>query len=238
VLGVVVAGIAKAYPIGVMNYHEIVNDRFGDQAVVVTFCPLCGSGIAFLGEAGGQERTFGVSGLLYNSDVLMYDHQSESLWSQIMAQAISGPARGLRLEALPTHHTTWQKWVAQHDDTLVLVPPRRWGRNYRVDPYAGYAQSRRLWFPVAHKDRRYPPKSIVIGLTLNERFKAYPFSELPADRHVISDEFAGRRLSIEYDRENRTGHVMDSNGEEIPSFTAFWFAWIAFHPDSEIYRNP
>ncbi|MES9860025.1 MAG: DUF3179 domain-containing (seleno)protein, partial [Candidatus Thiodiazotropha sp. 4PDIVS1] len=89
ILGVVRNGVAKAYPISILNWHEIVNDVFDDEPVVITFCPLCGTGMAFEAMIDRQTLTFGVSGLLYNSDVLLYDRHSESLWSQIMKQSIS-----------------------------------------------------------------------------------------------------------------------------------------------------
>ena len=112
VLGVMVNGVAKAYPISIMNYHEIVNDEFAGQPVVVTYCPLCGSGIAFDAAIDGQAKTFGVSGLLYNSDVLLYDRQTQSLWSQIMMQAVTGPMAGKELQMLPTMNTSWGEWKA------------------------------------------------------------------------------------------------------------------------------
>ena len=93
ILGVSIYGIAKAYPIKILDRHEIVNDHFGDQEVVITYCPLCGSGMAFEADINGS-KTFGVSGLLYNSDVLLFDRQTESLWSQIAMRAIPGPMRG------------------------------------------------------------------------------------------------------------------------------------------------
>jgi hypothetical protein len=237
VLGVVANGIAKAYPIRIMNYHEIVNDRFADTPVAVTFCPLCGTGIAFHAEAGGAVRTFGVSGLLYNSDVLMYDRQSESLWSQIMGRAISGPAKGAILERLPTRHTSWQDWKSRYPETLVLAAPTGYGRNYRVDPYQGYADSRRVWFPVANKDRRLFSKAVVIGLALDNRYKAYPFNALPEEHSLIQDEFAGQQLTIEYDLDATAARVLNSDGEEIPTFTAYWFAWGGFHRDPGLYHK-
>lgn len=106
VLGVKENGVAKAYPINILNHHEIVNDHFGDQPVVVTYCPLCGSGIAFEAKIKGQSKIFGVSGLLYNSDVLLYDRETESLWSQLRYEAISGPLAGEQLEVLNTANTS------------------------------------------------------------------------------------------------------------------------------------
>ena len=101
VLGIVRNGVARAYPIRIMNWHEIVNDEIAGERVAVTFCPLCGTGIAFAAESLGRDLTFGVSGLLYNSDMLLYDRETESLWSQIKKQAITGPMKGHRLSALP-----------------------------------------------------------------------------------------------------------------------------------------
>ena len=238
VLGVSHAGVSKAYPIRILNYHEIVNDRFNDTPIAVTFCPLCGSGIAFFADAGGQVRRFGVSGLLYNSDVLMYDRETDSLWSQIMGQAISGPAKGTRLQALPIRHTTWSDWRARHPDTLVLVPPPGSRSNYNVDPYAGYADSNKVWFPVAHRDRRYGNKTVLIGARIGAATKAWPFVELPPGQSRIDDTVDGHPVVVVYDLESQAGRVLDTAGHELPSFTAYWFAWVAFHPETEIYVKP
>ncbi|NIR48043.1 DUF3179 domain-containing protein, partial [candidate division KSB1 bacterium] len=97
VLGIDRNGVAKAYPIKIVNWHEIINDRFGDEAVVVTYCPLCGSGVAFSAEINAKATTFGVSGLLYNNDVLLYDRRTKSLWSQLMGKAVTGPLKAEEL---------------------------------------------------------------------------------------------------------------------------------------------
>lgn len=237
ILGVKLAGIAKAYPIKILNYHEIVNDHFDDRPVAVTFCPLCGSGIAFDAQVGGQRRDFGVSGLLYNSDVLMYDRQTDSLWSQIMGQAVTGEARGTTLSALPVRHTTWADWLQRHPDTLVLDEPRFMRRNYAVDPYLGYAKSNRLWAPVAYRDKRYPAKAVVVGAIINGQAHAWPFAELPDDGHVVVHTVGGQTVKLEYDHAAQAAAVLDGDGREIPSFTAFWFAWVAFHPDTGVYER-
>jgi hypothetical protein len=236
VLGIAYKGVIKAYPIKILNYHEIANDQFSDAAVAVTFCPLCGTGIAFLADAGGQKRTFGVSGLLYNSDVLMYDRETESLWSQIMAQAISGPASGTLLQPIPVLHTTWANWLARHPGSLVLKPPTAYGRNYEVSPYLDYAASPKLMFPVTHKDRRYATKSVVLGVKIGELTKAYPFEELPADTDTLHD-LNGHSIVVKYDVPSQTAWVLDQDGAELPSFTAYWFAWVAFHPDTEVFTH-
>ncbi len=236
VLGVHRNGEAKAFPLKIMNYHEIVNDDFNGAGVLVSFCPLCGSGIAFAVDV--EHGGFGVSGLLYNSDVLMYDRKTESLWSQILGQAISGPARGESLEAIPISNTNWETWRRRYPDTKVLSPETGYVRNYDRDPYADYRRSNKLWFPVAARNRRFTPKSMVIGIGLDGLFKAYPLDELPDAKMSIEDSFAGRRLTVEYDKGSASADVFDASGKEWPSVTLFWFAWVAFHPDTEVYVSP
>ena len=130
VLGVNLNGIAKAYPIRIMNWHEIVNDQFAGASVAVTYCPLCYTGMAFRADMDGRRNIFGVSGLLYNSDVVLYDRTTESLWSQLLAQAISGPKPGQQLEAVPVTNTTWTDWRARHPDSLVLSSSTGYTRDY------------------------------------------------------------------------------------------------------------
>ncbi|MEE4378821.1 MAG: DUF3179 domain-containing protein, partial [Candidatus Competibacteraceae bacterium] len=178
VLGIARNGVAKAYPIPILNWHEIVNDRVGEEPIAITFCPLCGTGMAFEATVNGKVRSFGVSGLLYNSDVLLYDRESESLWSQIARQAVSGPMKGTELAMVPASHTSWRNWRDRYPETQVLSQETGHRRNYDRNPYADYEQSSTLFFPVAHSDKRYHPKERVIGLTLNDQTKAYPFVEL------------------------------------------------------------
>ena len=236
VLGVHRNGIARAYPIKILNYHEIVNDDFNGAGVLVSFCPLCGSGIAFAVDV--EHGGFGVSGLLYNSDVLMYDRKTESLWSQILGQAISGPAKGASLETIPVSNTNWGTWRQRYPGTGVLSPYTGYNVDYDRDPYADYRRSGRLWFPVAARDRRFKSKSMVIGIGLDSLFKAYPLNELPDAKSSIDDSFAGRRLTVQYDKSSGSADVFDASGTELPSVTLFWFAWVAFHPETEVYVSP
>ena len=237
VLGIVRDGVARAYPIAIMNWHEVVNDRFGDEGVAVTYCPLCGTGVAFSAGTTDAPRSFGVSGLLYNSDVLLYDRESESLWSQLMMQAISGPSKGQRLTALPLTHTSWQAWRDRHPGTQVLSTDTGYARDYRRDPYAGYAGSDALYFPVAAQSRRYHPKEQVLGIELNGQAKAYPFTELDRVGHAeIVDSLAGQRLKVVFDPANRSAIAFDDAGRQLPAVTSFWFAWHAFHPDAEVFE--
>jgi hypothetical protein len=135
--------ISKAYPIRIMNWHEIVNDQFGDEGIAITYCPLCGSGIAFRADVAGQTLKFGVSGLLYNSGVLLFDRQTRSLWSQILAKAVTGPMKGNNLRAIPITHTSWAVWRKLQPDTFVLTEETGFRRDYTGNPYAGYENVKR-----------------------------------------------------------------------------------------------
>lgn len=237
ILGVYENGVAKAYPIKILNYHEIVNDGFDGKPVVITYCPLCGSGIAFDARINGKAHTFGVSGLLYNSDVLLYDRETESLWSQLKYQAVSGPLRGTKLEMLNTANTTWAAWKQEHPNTLVLSEDTGFKRNYSLDPYPDYQNSSAVFFPVANESAEFHPKEMVIGIEMNGVNKAYPFSELEKiGKPVIKDVVNGQQLKINYSAKNHSASIFDAEGNPLPAVTNFWFAWFAFNPETEIFR--
>lgn len=238
VLGISRDGLAKAYPIRILNWHEVVNDRFGADNIVVTFCPLCGSGVAFESKAGSRALRFGVSGLLYNSDVLLYDRETQSLWSQIRAQAVTGPLKGGHLEAVPVLHTTWADWRARHPNSLVLGQKTGYSRDYDGDPYAGYEKSADLMFPVRFRAEGYHPKERVLGIVLGGKAKAYPFVELAKGAGEVADTVGGRVIRVRYSREHQSAEAFDAKGQPMVATTLFWFAWAAFHPGTEIYRAP
>jgi hypothetical protein len=236
VLGLVRAGQARAYPVAIMNWHEIVNDRIGAESIAVTYCPLCGTGVAFRSRAAGRDLTFGVSGLLYNSDVLLYDRETGSLWSQLRREAVSGPLAGETLTLLPLVHTTWSAWKKVHPDTLVLSADTGFPRDYGRDPYAGYADSQDLHFPVSAESPRYHPKERVLGLEIDGKFKAYPFTELARVRAgELTDRFARRDIVIRFDEASQSAQAFDGDGNLLPGITGYWFAWYAFHPETEVF---
>lgn len=238
ILGIDIDGTARAYPIAILNWHEIVNDRINDQAFAVTYCPLCGTGVAFSSDVGNYQLDFGVSGLLYNSDVLLYDRQTESLWSQIKSEAVSGKLVGRELERLPLAHTTWADWRQQYPKTTVLSTDTGYSRDYQRDPYDGYAESRATYFQVSHQaPPAYHPKERVLGVELNGNFRAYPFIELQrAGQPVLQDDIDGERLTIRWDAEHRSASAHDARGQPIAAIEGFWFAWFTFHPQTTIFK--
>lgn len=238
VLGLAAGQEAKAYPVKILNWHEIVNDGIGGKAVVVTYCPLCGTGMAFEAEAQGRRHTFGVSGLLYQSDLLMYDHQTESLWSQVGMHAVAGPLTGKKLSPIVLEHTIWGEWRTAHPSTVVLSMRAASFRNYGRDPYAGYGESSELFFDTTHVDSRYHPKEWVVGIEIDGTAKAYPFVELKQVSSPIVDQVNGQRVTVRFNTASRSASILDEQGKSIPSVTAFWFAWYAFHPDTLVFNPP
>ncbi|MDZ4142560.1 MAG: DUF3179 domain-containing protein [Methylotenera sp.] len=239
VLAITRNGISKAYPIRIMNWHEIVNDRFGDESIAVTYCPLCGSGIAFKADVAGKSLKFGVSGLLYNSDVLLFDRQTQSLWSQILSKAVTGSMKGNTLTAVPITHTSWADWRRQQPDTLVLSEDTGFKRDYEDNPYAGYDKREEIIFPVRFRAQGYHPKEQVLGLKINNTTKAYPFVELAKgskeDIVEIKDIIDGQNITVRFDKTHKSAQAFDTHGKQIAGVTLFWFAWYTFNPQTAIY---
>ncbi len=238
IIGITLNGQSRAYPIAILNWHEIVNDEIDNKRFAVTYCPLCGTAVAFDSSIDGKSTDFGVSGLLYNSDVLLYDRETESLWSQIMGQSISGERVGMSLVALPISHTNWGVWRNRHPDTLVLSDDTGFERDYQRNPYAGYEKSRHTFFSVNNKaPDTYHPKEIVVGLGINGIYKAYPFIELDRNNQArFEDTINGVRLTFDWDSANRSISITDVDGNPVASIQGFWFAWFAFHPDTQVFR--
>ncbi|MBI5771198.1 MAG: DUF3179 domain-containing protein [Verrucomicrobia bacterium] len=229
-------GETRAYPLRILVWHEIVNDRIGDLAINVSYCPLCGSAMVFDRTLGGRTLEFGVSGLLYRSDVLMYDRQTESLWSQLEMAAVSGPQVGGKLALLPAQHLTWRAWKKLFPEGKVLSTDTGFDRDYDRTPYADYENSPRLMFPVNSSRRDLPSKAWVAGIVINGVARAYPHENLP-DGKEVQDTLGGTSVRLRFDRANRHLVITDADGTPIPFTPAYWFAWQAFHPDTTVWST-
>lgn len=238
VAGVVVGSQARAYPLRIIVWHEIVNDSAADRDFAVTFCPLCDSVTAFDRSSADGPREFGVSGLLYNSNVLMYDRGEgpRSLWSQMNpANGISGSQAGVQLESLPVELTSWRDWLARYPDTLVMSTDTGFDRNYHGAAYAGYLDSPDLVFPVERRDERLPLKAKVLGVWVGDTARAYPIQAF-ADRgdQPLVDTIAGRQITLVYSPEDESLRVARAD-DETRWMYSLWFAWYAFRPETDVY---
>ncbi len=194
VFGVHIRGEDRAYPLRILDWHEMANDVVGGQAVSLAYCTLCGSGILYGTTLGpGEKYTFGSSGLLYRSNKLMYDHQTNTLWSQLTGEPVMGPlvGKGKKLPILPLTLTTWSEWKDRHPETTVLSLDTGYQRDYRPGAaYGDYSASPNTMFPVwkrssaplKQKDwiwvvdvdgvkKAYPMKALVKSPVLNDSVK-------------------------------------------------------------------
>ncbi len=229
-------GIIRVYPQRILNWHEIVNDEIAGDPIAVTFCPLCGSALAFERKVSGVITEFGVSGKLHNSDLVMYDRYEGNLWQQVTGEGIVGPAarRNETLKQVPIITTTWKKWKKEHPNTQVLSRDTGHSRNYDQYPYGTYEQDDQLLFGVKGLDKSLQIKTVVYGIELDGNSKAYPESVFDKNK-LIEDTIGNTKVRLE---RTDAGQIKVNNlqtQEEIIPIRLFWFAWAAFHPDTEVY---
>jgi hypothetical protein len=238
VIGLVINGDARAYPIPVLSVHEIVNDNVGGEPVAVTWCPLCYTALVFSRQVNDMTEplSFGVSGKLLYETLVMYDRQTESLWSQLYGAAVDGPMAGARLAFFPSVFTEWAAWLEQHPETLVLDKGATCARfqcgtyssnprgSYHVDPYASYYNRPELGV-VNHqipRDANLPletSKERVLGIRVAGVARAYPYDALRI-RSVINDVINGIPVLIWFESETQTGVAfLRTVGENDLSFT-------------------
>ena len=235
VVSVNLGGAVRAYPLRILGQYEIVNDQIGEQAFAVTYCPLCGTAMVFDRNVQGRVLSFGVSGLLYQSDVLMYDRQTESLWSQLAMKCVAGGQVGTELRWLVSEQLSFAAWRAKYPDGSVLAPPTGTAKNYGASPYARYENSPDTMFPVPMHRSDLPAKSWGIGTRVNGTAMGYPVALL-GQYPTIQDEIHGVAIEVEYDAGKRQATVTETaSGRKVPSVSVYWFAWQAFYPDTELW---
>ena len=203
-------GEARAYPLRIIISHEVVNDQVGSRSVVVSYCPLCNSAVTFDRELDGQVLRFGVSGLLRNSDLVMWDQQTESLWQQITGEGIVGELAGTTLDFVSSPLVSWEDFRTKYPDGKVLsreqgiYPPQV----YDSQPYAGYDSSRQPFLFRGEPDDRYPAMERVVAMRINGANKAYPFSVISEER-AVNDEVDGTPVLVVFGAED-TASVLDT----------------------------
>lgn len=238
VFGINRNAVVRAYPQRILNWHEIINDVIAGDPIAVTFCPLCGSAVAFERRVNDHETTFGVSGKLYNNDLVMYDRLEGSLWQQITGEAIVGSAarRNEKLKRIQLTTTTWGEWKKEHPQTQALSRNTGHVRDYDVYPYGTYEQDDQIYFGLKNTpDQRLPIKEIVYGFEIDGASKAYTEKVLK-EKRVIEDTIDGQSVKVEYKKDGEVILTVISSGKTYVPIRNFWFAWAAFHPGTELYK--
>lgn len=246
VIGVALGGAARAYPVGVLNWHEVVNDTLGGIPIVVSWNPLSGCAVVYDRRVGGERLQFGVSGLLYNSNLLMYDRreggEGESLWSQLLGCAVTGPAAGReeKLIPLPASLTGWEVWRDLFPGTSIIDRDPAKIKLYKKKPYTTYYTSRKLRFPAEPlpEDGGIPLKAPVVALSVGGEEHVYSVEGIAGragPRGVWETEVGGERVEFRWVEKPRS--VIALSGETalpLPAVYSFWFARYAMHPETEL----
>lgn len=197
VIGFSFGGEYRAYPHDILDWHEIVNDELNGGKIAITYCPLTGTGIGWSRFVDGRETTFGVSGLLYNTNLIPYDRLSDSNWCQISLKCVNGSLIGNRIESFPLIETTYKTWREMFPESSMVSTNTGFSRNYGQYPYGAYrTNDELLLFPVSPKDERLPAKERVLTIVEKEAAKVYRFSSFEKGPEVISDQFNDLNIII------------------------------------------
>ena len=243
VIGLSINGDARAYPLRILTWHEIVNDTVGGVAVAVTYCPLCNSAIVFEREVEGEITEFGTTGKLRNSDLVMYDRQTESWWQQFLGEAIVGERTGLRLKMIPARLESWQNFASRFPEGQVLIPNNPSMRAYGANPYVGYdTLSRPFLYDGAMPEGIEPMKRVI---AVGEQ--AWTLDLLREEGKIESGDLVltwspgqNSALDTRAIAEGReVGNVLVQRQgpdglEDVPYDVTFAFVFHAFRPDATI----
>ena len=283
VIAVRVDGEVRVYPHNILNWHEIVNDNDGATPVVMSYCPLTGSGIAWQASSAHSDKEFGVSGLLFNANLILYDRATGSRWSQMLEKSVWGSRAAEIPQKLQVIETKFATLRAMYPSARVMTRNTGFTDNYTAYPYDDYRENESLLFPVAREDNRLHPKARVIGIrvgTNDNESKAYQLDGFGPTTQAINDQFldqpivvvgnSAADIAVIYSRELADGTILSFSAlqDQLPnlmtdnegnvwdvfglavsgpragtqlrkteSYTAFWFAWAAFHRNPAIHFN-
>ena len=227
----------RMYPQPILVWHEIVNDNVEGLPVAITYCPLAGSTIAYKRVINDKPVEFGTTGLLYNSNLVMYDRLTDSYWTQIRGEAVIGELSGMKLEKLPLQTMKWKDAKKRFPQAQVLSKETGFSRAYGTDPYTDYYEREEILFPVKNTQSEYDlsTKTIIIGLTINNESRAYTEFDLITQRN-ITDTLGGETIKLMKEPDGFLT-ITKRTGSTIPWERDFWFAWLAFHPNTTVYQK-
>ncbi len=245
VIGVFLNGLYKAYPLRMMTWHEIVNDEIGGTPITVTFCPLCNAAIVFDRRLEGRVLDFGTTGRLRNSDLIMYDRQTETFWQQALGEGIIGELTGKVLKIIPARLESWKNFKARADAKAeVLVPKWPYIRRYGENPYVSYDDAS---VPFLY-DGSMPKgiKALQRVVTTPARKYAYSIARLRREKRVTANDGTvftwtpGQNSALDsfvIAEGKDVGNVVATKvGKDVPYFVEFAFVFYAFSPEAPIHK--
>lgn len=215
VVGIYFEGQAKAYPHYILDWHEIVNDVVGNDPIALSYCPLTGTAFAWGRASNNPQDTFGVSGLLYNSNLLLYDRKTESLWSQLKVQCVNGDLVSDFPSTYGVVETDWKTWKTMYPETMVLTEDTGFSRDYETYPYGDYRTNHDyLLFLPAPYDRRLPSKKRVYAIIDETISKAYKFEDFTGGKAIV-DTFNGKKYLIVGNENIISSFVLSQENQEL-----------------------
>lgn len=242
--------INRFYPYQILVWHEIVNDVIPasaeasagkeGQRILVTYCPLCLTGYVLDPLVKGERAEFGTSGKLWNSNLVMYDRKTNSLWSQVLAEAIVGEMTGAKLKILPSDQLLYGNWKKKFPNGEVLSRDTGATRIYGFSPYGDYFSVTNIALSLASpSDKRLPNDAFVFGIVVNGKAKAYNFESIKA-KGIVEDIFQDTKIILRYDPELEVVRMFkkltDGTDERINPISGFWFSWAVAHPETELLK--
>lgn len=220
----------RIFPRRIMLWHEVVNDFIDARDVSITYCPLTESAIGYTVQFMGNTTTFGTSGRLLNSNLVLYDRETQSHWPQIFGTAVEGKWKGVELETFPLLTTTWGRVKEVYPNATVLSTDTGTYRDYNDDPYQTYLARERIQFPVSQRDNRLEIHTKVVGIKYNNSTMAVVKDHI-REQKEISFELGGTPITLAYDESLDAARV-SSRESEVTFFEVYWFSWYAYYPDT------
>lgn len=196
VLGFADGEEVRAYPHQILDWHEIINDNTANHSISVIYCPLTGTGIGWDRIIDNRETTFGVSGLLYNTNIIPYDRATDSNWSQLLLKSVNGSLSGTQAKTYHLLETTWETWKTMYPSSKVVSRNTGHSRSYGRYPYGDYKVNEGLIFPVSNNDNRLHAKKRVLSIIVDEKAKAYQFEKLTEHNNLILDIFQETKIVV------------------------------------------
>jgi len=230
----------RFYPYQILVWHEIVNDTVEGKRVLITYCPLCLTGIVFDPVVKGERVEFGTSGKLWKSNLVMYDRKTDSLWPQVLGEAVVGEVTGSKLKVLASDQVRFGNWKSKHPSGEILSRDTGTTRFYGSSPYGDYFSITGLSLSLAKPtDTRLPNDAFVFGILIDGKAKAY-HTEAVKGKGEVLDTFEGQDIILRYDKDLEVVRMFkklpSGKEERINPFSAFWFSWAVAHPDTELYK--